>query len=125
MKRLLGALAVVVTALVSGPATHDVLADIDDTLLQTMIREHRLTARQAEAVSALYRRYLPLWRTSQAVARHPVSEAQCVAEVLDRGLLQRRASDEQICGHPFMVPLTLAGQPATSATACKIGRAHV
>src|SRR5262249_30203542 len=60
----------------------------------------------------------PLWRTSQAGARHPVSEAQCVADVLSRGLLQIKPADEQTCGHPFMVPVTKPGQPPTAATVC-------
>lgn len=93
-------------------------AEVDNQLLQTMIQQHRLNGQQSAALTALFQKYLPLWRQSQAVARHPVSEAQCAAEVLDRGLLQRRTQDEQICGHPFMVPLTRAGQPAATATAC-------
>jgi formylglycine-generating enzyme len=105
-------------AIFVGPATQSVVAEVDNELLQTIIREHKLTPQQAAAFTALYQRYLSQWRTSQANARHPVSEAQCAAQVLDRGLLQRRAQDEQICGHPFMVPVTRAGEPATAAKTC-------
>lgn len=106
----------VATAGLGAPAP--MAAEPGNELLQTMIKEHKLTPKQASALTALFDKYLPLWRTSQANARHPVSEAQCAAEVLDRGLLRLKSENEQICGHPFMVPLTRAGQPASTATAC-------
>lgn len=112
------AVVVLAAAVLVGPAGETVIAEMDGELLQQIIQQHRLTPQQAAAFSAIYQRYLPLWRTSQANARHPVSEEQCVAEVLNRGLLQRRPQDEQICGRPFMVPLVRAGEPPASARTC-------
>jgi hypothetical protein len=112
------AVILLAAAVLVGPANDEVVAEMDGALLQQIIQQHRLTPQQAAAFSALYARYLPLWRTSQANAQHPVSEEQCVAEVLNRGLLPRRPQDEQICGHPYMVPLTRAGEPAAAARTC-------
>jgi len=60
------AVIVLAAAVLVGPATDPVIAEMDGALLQEIIQRHRLNPQQAAAFSALYMRYLPLWRTSQA-----------------------------------------------------------
>jgi len=109
------ALAVLV---VLGPAGEPGIAQTGDEILQVLIREHRLNGAQAAALASIMSRYQGIWRTAASIARHPVTEEQCRAEILNAGFLPRRIQEENICGHPYMVPIYPAGSSPNQAPVC-------
>ncbi|NNF71595.1 MAG: hypothetical protein HKN02_05310 [Rhodobacteraceae bacterium] len=88
-------------------------------LFEQLAREHDLTASQMTAIRSIFARSGFVGQGNPAVARHPMSTAECRARAPDGGTGYANRQFERICGAKYMAPLyDPRSERPEDATAC-------
>ncbi len=99
----LAALAVAVGAAAGSPNT--ALADANERLLWQLQSVHGLDAAQMKSLRAIFDASPFIGQGNPAIARHPRSTEQCLADRAARPPLDDEARFGSLCGGPHMAPL--------------------
>jgi formylglycine-generating enzyme required for sulfatase activity len=113
------ALALALLAVAAVRAADRELAARNELLFEQLQQTHGLDAEQLAAVRRIFARSGFLGQGNPAVARHPVTEAECRERVDDAGASYADPAFERICGGKYMAPLyDPARQKPEDAPAC-------
>jgi len=94
-------------------------ADGREALLQQLQAVHGLSAEQMSRIRAIFAGSHFIGQGNPAIARHPMTAAQCSAQLQERGESYANAAFERICGAKYMAPLyDAARSTAEQAQAC-------
>jgi formylglycine-generating enzyme required for sulfatase activity len=81
------------------------LREQNDILFRDLQQVHRLTPEQLANVRRIFEASGFVGQGNPRVSRHPVTPAQCEAELARRGISYADPRFERICGAPYMAPL--------------------
>jgi len=100
-------------------AAQDTLAERNEVLLRQLQEIHGLSTEQMGRIREIFEHSAIIGQGNPAITRHPVTPAQCLAQLRQRSTSYASSRFEQICGTKYMAPLY---DPAASrpedATAC-------
>lgn len=106
-------------ALVAIIALAPTLAENNAALLQQLQEVHGLNTEQMARIRAIFAGSRMIGQGNPAVTVHPMTPAQCEAQLEDRHIVYANPRFEKICGAPYMAPLyNPATQQPEEATAC-------
>lgn len=115
MKRLLLCAAL----LLALPAQAESLRENNEIMFQQLEKVHRLSAAQMARIREIFARSGFVGQGNPAVARHPMTPAECAARVPGGPESYNNPKWERICGAKYMAPLyDPRTQNAKDATAC-------
>lgn len=89
----------------TGPEEQSELARRNERLLREVVSVHRLSEAQEAALRAVFARSPVIGQGNPAIARHPLSEAECEERVADADVSYASPAFARICGGPYMAPL--------------------
>jgi len=95
------------------------LARRNERLLGEIGSVHHLSPAQSASLRAIFARSGYIGQGNPAIARHPLSEAQCEERLREAGVSYANPEFERICGGPYLAPLyDPARQRPEDAAAC-------
>jgi len=103
----------------SGCLAQDRLADRNEALLDQLQTTHGLSAEQMHRIRAIFAGSRIIGQGNPAITEHPMTPAQCSAQLAGRNMSYADAGFERICGAKYMAPLyDPQNSAATQAAAC-------
>ena len=115
---LIAAILVVATGLATGVSAQSQLQLNNEILFEQLRQVHRLSARELDALRAIFAQSGYMGQGNPAISRHPISPEQCESGIPGGKNGYLSARNERICGERYMVPLydprTQRPQDATS-----------